>query len=330
MPRVLITGASGFIGLNLVECFLARGWQVVGLSLDGLPPLARAAFDRLPGRLDDLRADARDLARIEALLERDRYDAVIAGAAITSGLDRERRSPADIIEVNLLAVVRLLEIAARHGVGRMLMFSSSAATGDRAFGGRAVVESDPVQPASIYGVTKAAIEGIARRWNAIAPAPAIWVPRLTAAFGPWERATGVRDALSAPFQIVRAALAGEAIAPLPEGGARDWVYAPEAAEAIYWMLTDDPERSDRHYQLSPGYTWHPSMMFDALAACGIQTRVEADGTPIGLNDDPTRQRSPHSAEKLAQAFRAPPDARTATTAFARWAIAHREWFEAQA
>jgi UDP-glucose 4-epimerase len=283
-------------------------------------------FDRLPGRFDDLRGDARDNNLIGGLFETTRFDAVIAGAAITSGAERERRSPSDIIEVNLLAAVRLLELAARHDVPRMLMFSSSAATGERAFSGGPVTEADPVQPASIYGATKGAIEGIAARWNAIAPAPAVWVPRLTAVFGPWERATGVRDALSAPFQIVRAALAGEAIAPLPAGGARDWAYAPEVAEAIFWMLTEDDAKEDRRYQLSPGHVWHPSMMLEALAASGIVPRVEPGGTAIAFTDDPARQRWPHSADRISQAFRAPPDARTATLAFAKWAIDHREWF----
>jgi len=329
MSRVLITGASGFIGLNLVECFLGRGWHVVGLSLDGIPALARAVFDRLPGRLDDLRGDARDIAMIRGSFERERFDVVIAGAAITSGPDRERLSPGDIIEVNLLAAVRLLELAGRHEVPRMLMFSSSAAMGERAFSGRPVTEADAVQPGSIYGVTKAAIEGIASRWNAIAPAPAIWVPRLTAVFGPWERATGVRDALSPPFQIVRAALSGEAIAPLPEGGARDWAYAPEVAEAIYWMLTEDSATIDRRYQLSPGYIWHPSMMIEALTKCGVVPRIDAGGTAITFTDDPARARWPHAVDKLAQAFRSPPDVQTATLAFARWAIEHPGWFAAQ-
>lgn len=329
MPSVLITGASGFIGLNLVECFLSRSWHVVGVSIDGIPSMALQEFDRLPGHLQDVRADARDIDRLAACMAEQRFDAVIAGAAITSGLERERTRPSDIIDVNLLATVRLLELAARHQIPRMLMFSSSAAMGDFAFGDRPVLERDPVRPASIYGATKAAIEGIARRWNSIASVPAVWVPRLTAVFGPWERSTGVRDALSAPFQVVRAAVMGESIQPLPEGGARDWAYAPEVAQAIYWMLTADSAEVDRHYQLGPGYTWHPSRMIEALEACGVSVRIAVDGTAIGFNEDTSRRRWPHSVDKLAAAFRAPPDAQASTLAYARWALEHRAWFGGQ-
>lgn len=326
MPSLLITGASGFIGLNVLERFLGRGWRVLALSLDGVPDIARRDFARLPGQLEDLRADARDLSLIEQRLAGERFDAVIAAAAITSGPERERLSPADIIEVNLLAAVRLLEAAARHQVPRMLMFSSSAASGETAFGGRPVLESDPPRPLNIYGATKAAIEVIARRWNSLAEGPKVWVPRLTAVFGHWERETGVRDAMSPPFQIVQAALTGEAIAPLPEGGARDWVFGPEVAEAIYWMMTTDPNQGDRCYQLGPGQIWHPSVMIEALADCGVAVRIAPGGRPIRFTDDPSRRRDAHSVTKLAAGFRAPPAVADAARAYARWAMEHRAWF----
>jgi UDP-glucose 4-epimerase len=326
MPSLLITGASGFVGLNVLESFLSRGWRVLALSLDGIPDIARRDLARLPGQLEDLRADARDLTLIEHRLAGERFDAVVAAAAITSGPERERMSPGDIIEVNLLAAVRLLEAAARHQVPRMLMFSSSAASGETAFAGRTVLETDPPRPSSIYGATKAAIEAIARRWNALADGPKVWVPRLTAVFGHWERQTGVRDAMSPPFQIVRAALAGEAIAPLPEGGARDWVFAPEVAEAIFWMMTSDQTQGDRCYQLGPGRIWHPSVMIGALEACGVPVRIKPDAPPIHFTDDPRRRRDPHSVDKLAAGFRAPPAVTDAARAYAQWAIEHRDWF----
>ena len=61
---VVITGASGFIGLNLVEVFMRRGWRVRALSFDGIPSLAAAEFASLPGELDDRRGDVRDLAAL--------------------------------------------------------------------------------------------------------------------------------------------------------------------------------------------------------------------------------------------------------------------------
>jgi hypothetical protein len=67
-------------------------------------------------------------------------------------------------------------------------------------------------------------------------------------------------------------------------------------------------------------------MLDALAAEGVVVRIEEGGRRIEFNDDLTRTRSPLLADRIAQEFRAPPDAATCARAYARWALAHREWF----
>lgn len=324
---VVITGASGFIGLNLVEVFMRRGWRVRALSFDGIPALAAAEFAVLPGELDDRRGDVRDLAALEALFEGGAPDAVIAGAAITSGAAREREQPSAIFDVNLLAPVRLLEIAARHQVPRMLCFSSTSSMGELPFLGQPVRETDLPRPLTFYGATKSALETVGLRWNSFGAAPRLFVGRLTAAIGPWERATGVRDTLSPPLAIVESALAGVPIAPLPAGGARDYAYAPEVAEQVAWLMTaSSPPPQHFLYQLSPGFTWHARAMLDALAAEGVVVRIEEGGRRIEFNDDLTRTRSPLLADRIAQEFRAPPDAAACSRAYARWALAHREWF----
>lgn len=325
MKTVLITGASGFIGLNLVEVFLAEGWRVVALSLDGIPLYAARQLATSSGELIDVRGDVRDKALLERVLAEQRFDAVVAGAAITAGAVREQAVPAEIFEVNVVAVMRLLELAARYQVPRMLCFSSSAAMGELPFGGRAVLEDDAPCPLTLYGITKASLEHSARRWNSFGNAPRLMVARLTAAIGPWERATGVRDTLSPPLAIVRAVLEGRPIAPLPEGGARDYAYAPEVARQLFWMLTAEQPRH-MLYQLSPGVVWHASLMIEALRACGLTVRVEPGGEVIAFNDDLTRTRSPLSAQRIAAEFRAPPGAQEAALAFARWALVNRAWF----
>ena len=327
MKTIIVTGASGFIGLNVVEAFLKRGWRVRALSFDGIPPLAAAEFASLPGELDDRRGDVRDSAMLEALFEGGPVDAVMAGAAITSGPERERDNPSAIFEVNLVAPVKLLEIAAARGVPKMLCFSSTSSMGSLPFDGQPVRETDRPQPLTFYGATKSALETVGLRWNGFNALPRLFVARLTAAIGPWERATGVRDTLSPPLAIVESALAGEAIAPLPEGGARDYAYAPEVAEQIVWMLTADAP-APRHflYQLSPGFTWHARQIVTALKAEGVPVRIEEGGRSIAFNDDLTRTRSPLLAERISAEFRVPPAAEVCARDYVRWALAHRAWF----
>ena len=42
--RVLVTGATGFVGLNVVEALLMRGEEVVAFDSAPLPPGAEAAL----------------------------------------------------------------------------------------------------------------------------------------------------------------------------------------------------------------------------------------------------------------------------------------------
>jgi hypothetical protein len=92
------------------------------------------------------------------------------------------------------------------------------------------------------------------------------------------------------------------------------------------MTASSPPPQHFLYQLSPGFTWHARAMLDALAAEGVVVRIEERGRRIEFNDDLTRTRSPLLADRIAQEFRAPPDAAACARAYARWALAHREWF----
>ena len=303
--NVLVTGASGFLGINVLQRLLAGGHRVTALSADALPAYA--------GDVEEVKGDVRDGALLERLLRDGAFDAVLAAAAITAGPERQREMPAEIIEVNLAAVARLAALAGKHGVKRVVALSSSAAMGERLFGERPVREEDAPQPATLYGITKAAIEFLA------ATTPQLRVARVAAVFGPWERATGVRDFMSPLFQLAQAAARKRAISPLPTGGARDWVYAPYAASVLEWLLTA-PHVEHRLYNLGAGCIWHPR---DFAAALGLRTD---GGDEIAFNDDLSRKRTFLAMDRIAREFAPPPPPREAVAAYAAWVAGHAGWF----
>ena len=326
--NIMVTGASGFVGLNLLERLLAHGHRVTAVSADELPPAARAELQMLPGKLEAARADVRDEDALDRLIRSGDVEAILAGAAITSREERERATPAEIFDVNLTAVVKLIALAARRGVRRVIALSSSAAMGDQLFGDRPVTESDAPMPITLYAISKAALESVARRWASISPArPEVAIARVAAVFGPWERDTGVRDALSPLHAIARAAVLGTPVAPLPGGGKRDWVYAPFVAAALEWMLTA-PRLVHCLYNVGAGATWHPREFAAALASCGVGITEAADAPEIRFNDDVTRIRTYLEMQRLAREYQPPPAPGVAALAYARWVASHRTWLHA--
>ena len=318
--NILVTGASGFVGLNVLERLLASGHTVTAVSADDIPPAARNEFDLLPGKLQTALADVRDEATLERLLRESEAQAVLAGAAITSGAARERETPAAILEVNLVAVLKLLTLSARQGVKRVVALSSSAAIGEQIFDERPVTEDDAPAPISLYAIGKAGLEAAARRWRELSSQTEFIVARVAAVFGPWERDTGVRDALSPLHALAGAAVRKAAVAPLPEGGHRDWVYAPYLAAALEWMLIA-PRLGHTLYNVGAGSTWHPRELAALLAI-----KEERGAPAVVFNDDLARRRTYLDMRRLGAEFQAPPAPSAAAQAYARWVAAHADWF----
>ena len=85
-------------------------------------------------------------------------------------------------------------------------------------------------PAALYGVSKLASEQAALRLADLYRMD-VRVARLGPVYGPWEHATGVRDALSPHAQVLAAAVAGQPVV-LPRSLRADWLHARDAARAL--------------------------------------------------------------------------------------------------
>ena len=180
------------------------------------------------------------------------YEAIILGAEITAGPERDASDPETILRVNLLAQVPVLAAAQRCGVKRIVNLSSAAAYGTSAFGNTPLVEEAACDPASLYAITKLASEKIAARLAALWQCEIISV-RLSAGFGPWERMNEVRDTPSPQAQIL-AAMQGGSEAVLQRPGVRDWIYAVDVAEAVT-LLIEAERPKHQLYNISTGVEW---------------------------------------------------------------------------
>jgi nucleoside-diphosphate-sugar epimerase len=261
--RVLVTGAFGFIGLNLVETLLARGDTVIALDLGGLPEAAARVFFRDRTRLIAVTGDVRDEQFVRTLFAAHRPEALLHAAALTPGRASERSRMARAVDVNVLGTVRVLEAAAQQGCARVLFLSSGAVYGAAGLHGALLDEVGTLPvPTTLYPVTKLAAERLAIRLGELAGLD-VTAARLGAAFGPWEADTGARDTLSPHFQLAHHARQGmEAV--LPRRSMLDWNYSRDAAAALLVLL--DRRAGERVVNVGPGFVLDLERFCALLAA----------------------------------------------------------------
>ncbi len=325
---VLVTGGTGFVGLNLAERLLGRGDDAVLLADRPLPDSAGRAFDALPGVLRVVTGDVRDRSALDEAFAKG-IDRVIHAAVITADAARAQRAARTVAEVNLLGTIELLEAAARHGAGRIVQVSSAAVYGAAAYDVAELTEAAPAPlPDSLYGITKFAAERTALLYRE-AQGLDLVAARLTALFGRWEYATGVRDTLSAPLQLLRLAKRGEAVV-LPREEARDWLYGVDAADALIALL-DQPDLPHDTYVVGPGETWSVARWCETLAAArpGFTWRFAGPGEAANVDFFGPRDRAPLNPERLARdtSFRARFGPGEAFADYLAWAEQHDIWAE---
>ncbi len=152
MARVLVTGASGFVGYHLVQALRARGDEVTCLvrktsRVEQLEPLGvRLAYGDV--------ADGDGLSHAVAGAE-----VVFHAAGCTTALDRR-----EYFAVNAEGTRRIAQACAEQATPPVLVVVSSLAAAGPSPGDRPRTEEDPPQPVSAYGRSKLAAEHEARRF----------------------------------------------------------------------------------------------------------------------------------------------------------------------
>jgi nucleoside-diphosphate-sugar epimerase len=183
-------------------------------------------------------------------------DVVVHAAAVTPlAPGEELASAARAVTVNVAVTVQVLELATALGASRVVHVSSGSVygvpAGDPATA-PALVETSPLSPRSVYGITKAAADQLAQRFDELGACEVV-VARLAQPYGPMERTTTSRSALSPVHDWAVAALAGE---PLPvEPGCldrgRDYLYVGDVAQALVGLALH-PALQHRVYNVSNG------------------------------------------------------------------------------
>jgi UDP-glucose 4-epimerase len=279
---VMVTGAAGFIGSNLVARLLEDGRRVIGvddLSTGSLSNLAPAR-DRHPGRFEFDRLDVRQ-GGVLPLVERLRPDVVFHLAAQVD-VRRSIEDPLHDASVNVMGTLAVLEAARRGGVRKVVYAGSIGSYGEPDEASLPIDESFDRPALSPVGVSKRVVLDYLATYGPLHDLD--WTAlTFTNVYGPHQATTGESG--------VVATFAGRMLDDRPCAvlGKSKQQRALFFADDVVHALVLAAERGDGQRMLiGTGQRTSVNQLFRALAAA---TGYQRDPVPAPARDGEVRHSS---------------------------------------
>lgn len=253
MRKILVTGASGWLGSAIVKALLERGDAVV--ATDIVINAATQALAAEHPRLTAMAADLCEWPTILGMFSEHRPDAVVHAAAIV-GVIFCADIPIKANRVNVEGSINVFEAMRLSGVKRVIHVSTEETYGD--FTSPLITEDHPQNPISVYGATKLAVEHYGRMYSRNHGLECINV-RTCWVYGPHL------PRLREPRTFIEAALRNEAFHM--ESGADlavDQVYISDTVAGLLLAL-DKPQHRFEAYNVATGVA--PTIGDAAKAVC---------------------------------------------------------------
>lgn len=288
-PRILVTGAAGFIGSAVAARLAAMGHAVSACDNfnDYYAPALKE--DRVASLLAPVgvaceRVELGDDDQVQSLFERIKPELVVHLAA-QAGVRYSLENPDAYLRANVIGFGHVLEAARLQGVSHLVYASSSSVYGARSRFPFAEDE-DTDAPVSLYAATKKSNELMAHAYSVLYRLPATGL-RFFTVYGPWGRPD------MAYFIFANKMRAGERIPVFGEGRLlRDFTYIDDIVEGVVRLLFKPPDaelqagtRAAPHRVFNIGHGEPVSLMdFIATLERALGIRALLDFKPMQPGD----------------------------------------------
>jgi nucleoside-diphosphate-sugar epimerase len=228
----LVTGGNGWLPSHVVRRLARTGEKVVSYDLMEPDHYLRAFLGADAANVVFESGDVTDRERLREAAARHGVTSIVSAAAITPRVDRERREPERIVDVNLGGVVNALEVARELSEFRRFVQISSCAVFGDVPGATELDEESPANSTNLYGITKLAGERVALRYGDLFGLDVV-VVRPSNVYGPMERFTPGYAGATELREMLRIHYSGEPIKVASlEASYRDWTFAEDVAEGL--------------------------------------------------------------------------------------------------
>lgn len=245
--KVLVTGAAGFIGSNLVRKLLSTESPIEIVGLDNLndyydvslkewrlSELEKLSTEHPDSSWRFVRGDISDRSLVDSLFAEEKFD-IVVNLAAQAGVRYSITNPDAYIQSNLIGFYNILE-ACRHNPVQHLVYASSSSV----YGSNKKVPystDDKVDnPVSLYAATKKSNELLAHAYSKLYDIPCTGL-RFFTVYGPAGRPD------MAYFGFTDKLIKGETISIFNYGNClRDFTYVDDIVEGVQRVMHKAPER----------------------------------------------------------------------------------------
>ena len=241
---ILVTGAAGFIGANLVRELLRTVEYATIVGLDNMNDYYDVSIKEY--RLDEIRAmtgtsrwefirgSIADKLLIEEMFKQYRFD-VVVNLAAQAGVRYSITNPDAYIEANIIGFYNILEACRAYPVEHLVYASSSSVYGSNTKVPYST-EDKVDNPVSLYAATKKSNELLAHAYSKLYDIPSTGL-RFFTVYGPAGRPD------MAYFGFTDKLLKGKTIQIFNYGNCkRDFTYVDDIVEGVKRVMCNAPEK----------------------------------------------------------------------------------------